>query len=308
VIRPFAEEDAPAVAALLHEDDPPWPVTAAGVLHWQNSRPERARGASWIALEADEVAGWAEAKLLWTTSAEGVGEPWAFVRPSCRGRGYGGKLWEAAVEHLAAEGARVLETWAENDAGRAFLERRGWRPGGGERLSLLDLAYADLSLLPALEQAKANDGFRLVPLGDVLDRPGELHALDAAATADIPATFVENDVRYNEWARSVLEHPQLSLDGSFVVLGDDRAVAFTLLEVDPDHGLASNEMTGTLPEFRRRGLARLAKLATIRWAREQGYRTILTSNDEQNSAMVRLNESLGYHPVGRKTEYLLELE
>jgi GNAT superfamily N-acetyltransferase len=224
VIRAFEEEDAPAVAALLHEDDRPWPITAAGLLHWQGSRPERARAASWIALDEHEVVGWAEAHLLWTTSAEGVGGPWAFVRPSHRCRGHGGKLLEVAVEHLTGAGARVLETWAENDAGRAFLDRRGWKPDGAERVSVLDLARADVSTLAPPERAKAGEGFTLAPLRDLLDRPGELHALDAATTADVPATFVEDDVRYHEWVRSMLEDPS-SPDGSFVVLQDDRPVA-----------------------------------------------------------------------------------
>ena len=52
-------------------------------------------------------------------------------------------------------------------------------------------------------------------------------------------------------------------------------------------------MTGTLPEFRRRGLARLAKLATIRWAAENGVEWMLTANAEANTGMRALNESLG---------------
>lgn len=56
-------------------------------------------------------------------------------------------------------------------------------------------------------------------------------------------------------------------------------------------------MTGTAPAFRRRGLARLAKEATIRWAAETGIQTILTSNDTTNADMLSLNEHLGYQPT-----------
>ena len=59
-------------------------------------------------------------------------------------------------------------------------------------------------------------------------------------------------------------------------------------------------MTGTLPEFRRRGLARLAKLATIRWAAENGVEWMLTANAEANTGMRALNESLGTGPRGRR--------
>jgi GNAT superfamily N-acetyltransferase len=65
-------------------------------------------------------------------------------------------------------------------------------------------------------------------------------------------------------------------------------------------------MTGTLHDFRRRGLARLAKLATIRWAAEQGFRTMLTGNAETNAAMLGLNESLGYRPVLKETHFVRE--
>jgi RimJ/RimL family protein N-acetyltransferase len=56
-------------------------------------------------------------------------------------------------------------------------------------------------------------------------------------------------------------------------------------------------MTGTAPAFRRRGLARLAKEATIAWAAEAGIETITTSNDTTNADMLALNEHLGYRPT-----------
>ena len=63
-------------------------------------------------------------------------------------------------------------------------------------------------------------------------------------------------------------------------------------------------MTGTLPEYRRRGLARLAKLATIRWAAENGVEWMLTSNAEANTGMRALNESLGYRHAGTQAFYV----
>jgi RimJ/RimL family protein N-acetyltransferase len=65
-------------------------------------------------------------------------------------------------------------------------------------------------------------------------------------------------------------------------------------------------MTGTHPEHRRRGLARLAKLGTIAWARSHGYEAIRTDTDEENPGMLHLNRSLGYRAVGVETQYLCE--
>ena len=90
------------------------------------------------------------------------------------------------------------------------------------------------------------------------------------------------------------------------MLAGDEPVAYALLHVHPAKQIAANEMTGTRADFRRRGLARLAKLATIVWAREQGFATISTSCDGENAPMLRLNESLGYRPVAIETEYPLE--
>ena len=295
--REFRAEDAEAVAELLHEDEPPGPLTAAGLLHWLAVQPERAAARSWVALEGGAVAGWARARFRWKTSAERIGEPWAFVRPAHRRRGVGTALLRTAEEHLLRKRARVLQTWTSGDGDCAFLEHRAYRPSRKERISLLDLAGET----PA---PHVPEGYAVVPLRDVRDRTRELHALDAAASADVPETFAEDDVRYAEWTRETLDHPDLSLDGSFVVLHGQRPVSYALLHAERDAALAANEMTGTLPEYRVRGLARLAKLATIRWAREHGFRTIVTTNDERNLPMLRLNEALGYRPVGTETQYL----
>ena len=71
-------------------------------------------------------------------------------------------------------------------------------------------------------------------------------------------------------------------------------------------GVALNGMTGTLRAYRGRGLAKLAKAATIRWAREDGLRRIVTENDAENAAMIAVNEWLGYRVVARRAFLCLE--
>ena len=66
-------------------------------------------------------------------------------------------------------------------------------------------------------------------------------------------------------------------------------------------------MTATRTDHRRRGLARLAKLASTAWAREAGFEAILTDTDEENAGMLHLNESLGYRRVGIETDYIREI-
>lgn len=251
------------------------------------------------------MIGIGRARLRWEVSERVVGTFWIGVRPDGRGRGVGSALFDRAQRHLLAAGAEVLESFAEKEDGRSFLARRGFRASGGEHLLVLEAPAADLSALPALEAAKAEEAFVIAPLGDVLDRQRELHAVYAAAAADVPEDFTVDDIRFEEWLDECLGDPDLSHGGSAVVLHEARPVAFAFLIVD-DQGRAVNDMTGTLAEFRRLGLARLAKLATIRWATQNRVATIVTGNDDDNAAMLALNKSLGYLPLAERTFYVRE--
>jgi GNAT superfamily N-acetyltransferase len=307
VIRVFEPGDADAVSAALHEEDPPIPVTPLGVLHWRDAQPERAHARLWVYEEDGRILGWAEARIRWSTSVPDVGDLWAYVVPRARSEGRGATLYTEAERYLRGCDARTLESWTYTDAGRRLLENRGFRATGHERISVLDLAGADTSLLEPLEERLALDGFHLVPLREVMHRVEELHRLYAEAVADVPEYFKEDDVRLEEWRRETLEHPQLTLDGSFIALAPDGVpAALAFLELDEPARLAANELTGTLVAYRRRGLARLVKLASIRWAKEHGYEKILTGNAEPNEAMLGLNVSLGYEPIDRETHYVRE--
>jgi GNAT superfamily N-acetyltransferase len=304
VIRDFETRDAEAVAVALHQDDLPNPLTAAGVLHWRDAQPKRAQARMWVAEQNERVIGWAEARMRWTTSVSDVGDLWVYVVPSARRRGIGAALYEAVERHLLELRARVLESWTYSVAGERLLEPRGFRATGHERISQLDLAQADTSMLPALEERLGHEGFRLAALSEVLDRVEAVHRVYANASADVPEYFKEDDVRLDEWRRDTLEHPQLTREGSFVALAGEVPAALAFVELDEPARLAANEMTGTLVEYRRRGLARLVKLASIRWAKEQGFDAMLTGNAESNKAMLELNGSLGYRPLVRETHYV----
>lgn len=307
MIRPFREDDAPGVADLLRNAlETPWVVTAADVLHWQEA-PDRARRAAWTATDGSKIVGWANAELRWEVSEEGVGELWLLVGLNYRGRGVGSALFDATWQHLTGLGARIAQTWADTDAGKRFLRRREFREARRERISAVDPRTVDFMGLPALEAAKRAEGFRAVPLREVLDRPRELFTVYMAGEADIPGVFAEDNIAFEEWERETLAMPSLDPDGSFVILQGDRPVAIALLEVDREGKRATNEMTATAPDFRRRGLARLAKLASMRWAADFGITSILTSNDRENPAMLALNDDLGYRPTVTRGIFIREL-
>jgi GNAT superfamily N-acetyltransferase len=220
---------------------------------------------------------------------------WAGVCERARRLGLGRRLYDAAEAHLLARGAQKLETFAiAGSPGHAFAEARGFCQTRTELMLRLDPRTADISELARLEAAAAADGFRLAALREFADRPQDLHAVYAATAADIPGDDPEDSIPYEDWEKQDIHHPELSWDGSAVVVHEDRPVALAFILVNDEARVARNEMTGTLPDYRRRSLARLAKLATIRWARENGIHVMGAENDGQNTGMQALNESLGY--------------
>ncbi len=160
MIRSFRPEDADAVAKLLAEDPIPAGVTGAGVQHWIASQPERARAGSWVTEDEGRVAGWARARLQWATSAEGIGEIWAFVSPPRRGHGLGSALFETAREHLLSAGASLVESWSLEAEGSRFLLSRGFGPSREHEILDLELAAADVSGLEAAVASGRGPGVR----------------------------------------------------------------------------------------------------------------------------------------------------
>jgi GNAT superfamily N-acetyltransferase len=302
VIRAFEPGDADAVTALVREAAVDWVVSPAGLVYRLRSHPARARQRAWVAVEDGVVVAFARARLLWEAASERAGTLWLVVRSDRRRLGLGSSLFAAAQTHLRRSGADWLESFADEEEGQSFLESRGFARSRVEHVSALDPRIADVSALPALEAVKAEEGFLAVPLADAVDRPRELHAVYAATLADVPADVTAEDVRYDEWVRECLEDPDLSLAGSVVVLAAERPVALSFLMTD-GAGRAASDMTGTLVDYRRRGLARLAKLASIRWAAETGIELMVTGNDDENLGMLALNRSLGYLPVGERPFY-----
>jgi GNAT superfamily N-acetyltransferase len=185
--------------------------------------------------------------------------------------------------------------------GERFVRSRGFERGGADRVSVLDLREADLP------EPQLPSGFRLEPLGPVRDRFEQLFEICGAGEADLREE-PETALTLEDWKLDDFGVPDLSDEGSFVVLDDERAVSLAFLCLDPSRGLAYNQMTATLPELRRRGLALAAKVATARWAAENGFERILTENDVRNTGMLAINDRLGYRPLYEQTKWYLEWE
>ncbi len=294
-------------AAALIERCSPWLATPAGLDHEVRTRPARAKRRSLVAEEDGEIVGWAEAEFEWSTEAADAGEIWVLVRGDARRRGIGTELYDGGVAHLRQEGATEIRAIAGDAAGRHFVEKRGYVKSRDEVISAVDPRTVDTSRLEQELARIEREGLRLVTLGEAEQRPHELHALYAAAASDMPADHPESNLPYDDWLAETLGKPDLSREGSFVVLARDRPVALSFVDVDLPHRKAEQELTGTAPDFRRRGLARIAKLAVARWCAVNGIERLSTSNDGENEGMLKINRELGFEPTETSTTYVLRV-
>jgi GNAT superfamily N-acetyltransferase len=301
-IRPYRPEDAELSVPLFRALAPGDVHTGPAIRHWIESMPARAGMRAWAASAGGQIVGWANARLRWSVQVDGVIGGWVGVLPEYRGAGLGSRLYELAEEHARSLGGRRFTSFtrSDSDEGRAFARRRGFVEGRREQYWELDVATA------MLRRAPRPDGIEVVPLRDVVDRERELFELYDAAHGDIPGDEPLT-LEFEEWLPEALGGPALDLDVSAVVLVDGRPAAFAWLNTDRQGGYGANDMTGTHPAFRRRGLARLAKEQTIGWAADAGIHTLVTSNDAMNADMLALNEHLGYRPTYVQIELLKTL-
>jgi mycothiol synthase len=303
VIRELRREDAAAVAQLELAIVPAQVLTPELVWQRASRRIEREQLRTWVAELDGAIVGYAHANFDWSVPTPGKGRFWIGVGKRQRRGGIGSALYGEVMGHLRAHGAWRARTRVDDDPdGTRFLERRGFVRSGADRVSALELAEAELP------EPRVPEGFRLVPLGEARDRERDLYEICAAGELDMPGDEPETELSFEDWLQDDYGAPPLSDDGSFVALSEERAVALAFLNVDPERRLAYNQMTATLPPFRRRGLALAVKLATARWAAANGYERIVTENDADNVGMLAVNDRLGYLPLYDQFSYALQWE
>jgi GNAT superfamily N-acetyltransferase len=286
VIRDGRESDFAAATALVNRV---WPFRVGSLEGWRHSvraEPAGAQRRFWAAEHEGEIVGWASAALDYE-SAELPGTFAVSVVPEHRGRGIGGTLFERCDEHLRAIGAAIVDTSSEDSADACgFLERRGFRHAHTTRISGIDPAEVEAASAPADVELRSLDE---------LD-PELVFALDEQVSQDIPNQDLDA-LELEQWLEDYWRHPDVDLEGSVAAVVDGRPVSFSHLFVGPgQRGMTG--LTGTLRPYRRRGLAELVKRATLANAARRGTRLVVTYNDETTAAMLRLNEKLGYAPLG----------
>jgi L-amino acid N-acyltransferase YncA len=152
VIKPMQPEHWEAVARIYAEGIATGDATfETSVPSWERWDASHLRDHRFVALENDEVVGWAAlAPVSDRCVYGGVAENSVYVAAGMRGRGIGAALLTALIESAEAAGIWTIQTgiFPENEASLRLHERSGFRiVGTRERLGKHNGVWRDVLFL-----------------------------------------------------------------------------------------------------------------------------------------------------------------
>jgi mycothiol synthase len=226
----------------------------------------------------------------------GFVEPWgAFsqgdvaVVPARRRSGIGSAFFAELSARARSLGRHEIqgEVQESDVESRAFFERRGFVPVGGEKAVVLELDSIDPS------EVEPPEGVRIVTRAEEPDSLDEMYALAVQADEDIPGSAGVQS--YERWRSNDIDRPNTPPELCFLAMAGDDVIGYAVLQDSGER--AFHGLTVTRRDWRRRGVASALKRAEIAAAKRHGFERLLTESEERNEPMRRLNEKLGFVPA-----------
>lgn len=218
------------------------------------------------------------------------------VHPDAQHQGIGSLLCERVLSESRAVGAELV--WTPVLSGTPslrFAEKRGFVEARRDLESELGLRAFDES---RAEAAVVPDGIEARSLLDEMEHdPGagrKLYELEIAAGDDVPRLVSSEHMTYEEYSMVILQNPTYLLAGSFVAKSGDAYVGASSLWRTGPEGYLGQGFTAVRRDHRRRGIATALKLMVAKAASDMGASFLRTSNDSENTPMLRLNAEIGF--------------
>ncbi|MEU8221335.1 GNAT family N-acetyltransferase [Kribbella sp. NPDC048915] len=284
-VRRAVEDDAEAVTAVRRVVYPYKAMSPAAARYMITQHTPAERFLPLVAEVEDRVVAWGATGLNVWTSKPGQGWLDLYVHPDHREQGIGSELVERLHQHLTEVGAVRVRAFVQPE-GLEFARNLGY--DGTRKMHFAGVELKDLPEPPPVPA-----GIELVAL-DAVD-PRAVYTADVVVTADEPSDTPLDAVEYDQWLDEIWNSPSLDRSLSIAAAAGDTIVAFSMVETDQDRMWSG--MTGTLPAYRGRGLAKVVKSAALRRAATAGITAAYTSNDDENGPMLAVNSWLGYRRV-----------
>ena len=278
-LRPFVEDDAPAVAALISAEEErfygrPGRVTGADILMYLHYSKE-----SWV---------WEEDGRLVASASYGVHGDAANTRGvvAAKGRGLGTEIVERGEAFARTEGVKKILTGApEPDAAaRSLFESHGYR----EVRRFYEMA---IELTAALPEPDLPDGLAVDELRD-----DEYETFYEALNESFAEHWEWHPEPFGDWfARRKGQHRDEHGPVWFVVRDGDELAGVTRNDADVAGGGYVGAI-GVRPAWRGKGIAKALLYRTFAEFRRRGTTRVTLDVDAQNeTGAVKLYERVGMH-------------
>ncbi len=235
------------------------------------------------------------------------------VLPEDRRAGIGAMLWDAVVRDIEPRKPVSLFAFVEEDepAGLRFAAKHEFVEAMRDWESVLDVASCDLSKIEDPARKLLGEGIVIKSLAQLRQEDPDclrrVHALDMAASADVPSPDEFTPFDFEYYCNSMLEHPQFLPEAFFVAVDGDKYVGMSVLWKRAKGNALGTGLTGVLREYRRRGIALALKLAAVRYAKSVGVQKIHTENATTNRGMLSINELLGFEKQPATVHFVKKL-
>lgn len=285
-VRRAVPGDGAAVAAVLAATLPRLVKTARGLESELRSSPTKV---VLLAVDDGRAVGFGNVYLPDPGEAAPRVRIAVQVTPEQRGRGVGRALLTEA-ERIAAEAGAVslLTVVEDDDHSMHFARQRGFVVGR-------QMSHSEVPLAGTPDPVDPPEGLRLASFEEVGPRP-VWEAMNAVVGGDPSGLSFLGP--YDEWVESGWKNPDLRPDLSIALLDGEQVVSLVSTAADPDRGVIWSNLTGTVPAYRGRGLAKVVKSHALRRAHLAGLTTASTGNDAANVPMLAVNHWLGYRLAG----------
>jgi RimJ/RimL family protein N-acetyltransferase len=302
LVQPADAEAYAAVVSSIHPDEIPDPEVLRSRWRDESRRPrDQARH---LIVDGDRVCGLA----FWSRPESWEsGQPrlaYVNVRMTSSNQSeedFGWILSRMEQEALGA-GANLARAVTREDEPfhRRMLERHGYLVDRLSRSWCLDLVKHRESLINARSLSRKlmlELEIRTTTLASSVkdDVWRKLFELTVETIPDIPSSVREPIPTFETWLLG-MRGPDMYAERIWTAWAEARLVGYSYLTY-PQAGNVWTGYTATRKEDRQRGIARAVKLETIGQAVELGIESIQTNNDIENSAILHINQSLGYEPL-----------
>jgi mycothiol synthase len=305
MIRPLVTSDYPALARLKNIVESHWPVTAELLEQWANLRSSEHYYASFVLEKDKQIVAFGETGH--DNYAFEVGKFWLFIQilPEHRNLGLGKQIYQYLLDHLATRDPKLLQVFVQEDkkAGVAWLEREGYSVVWKRYPFHLQTKGFDFSPYEGLGETIQRLGIEIKSLAALSDpeAPRKLWELDWLLMQEVPSGTTLTKRGFEQWLKEEIDDPQFVKEACMIAIDSTRNdpltgsfVGYTSLM--RGIGFYGIGMTGVLPHYRRKGIAKALKLAAMRYVRAQGEGEIRTTNDPTNQTMLGMNIALGFKP------------